>query len=270
MQQFTGPIKKLVSHLSEPITYSLPVGDENIALNPLIGRKISLAYQLEIYCVQCNRKTTKSFQQGYCYPCYRKLMDCNLCIIHPEKCNYPKNECPDTWEHEHCKQDHIIYLANSSGLKIGITRSTQLPTRWIDQGASQAIPLFKVSNRYHSGVVETLFKKYIADKTNWRKMLSVGITTFDMIAVKEELLQKAQHDLHDLSTEHPQIEWLNDPGITLSYPVHQYPPKLTALSLDKSPEITAHLLGIKGQYLLLDCGVINIRKHSGYKVTVTV
>lgn len=266
----SGPLRKLIGILNEPINYFLPIGEHKIALNELIGEMISIDFLQEIACIQCNRKTAKSFQQGYCYPCYRKLLECNLCLIHPEKCNYPKIDCPDTWEHEHCKQEHIVYLANSSGLKVGITRLSQIPTRWIDQGASQAIPLFKVNNRFHSGLVEVLFKKYIADKTNWRKMLGRDLDSYNMISVKAKLLQQAQPDLLLLASEYSEIESINDQATNLTYPISDYPMKLHNLTLDKEPKFSGKLLGIKGQYLLFDKGVMNIRKHNGYNVSFAV
>lgn len=267
MTTITGQIKKLASKFDTPIEYSFPIGDDLLPLNKMLGQTLSLSFLNEICCIQCNRKTTKSFQQGYCYPCYRKLLDCNLCVIHPEKCNYPQAECPDTWEHEQCKQEHVVYLANSSGLKVGITRFHNTITRWIDQGASQAITLFKVGNRNLSGHIEVLFKKHVADKTNWRKMLSGNPETLDMMAVKESLLNKVEKELNDHYG--PVIQRLDDPCITLSYPILEFPKKLNTLNLDKDSVVSGQLLGLKGQYLILDTGVINIRKFSGYQVAVT-
>jgi len=268
MPHIQGPIKKLTGAMGSPIQYSLPIGDEVLPFNDLLGKQISMQYLDKISCIQCGRKTSKSFQQGFCYPCYKKLLDCNLCIIHPEKCNFPQTECPDTWEHEHCKQEHIIYLANSSGLKIGITRSNQVPTRWIDQGATQAVPLFKVSNRHQSGLIETIFKQYIADKTNWRKMLSDQIEVLDMEVKRQELLSKAEASLTSFIRQHETVVTLDEQAISLSYPIIAYPNKLTPLTFDKTALLEGKLLGIKGQYLLLESGVINLRKHSGYHLSI--
>ena len=120
-----------------PVSYYLSLAEEQIPLNQFIGKKIQLNYLGKIYCIQCGRETKKSFQQGFCFPCYRRLLECNLCIIHPEKCGYYQGTCqPGDWAHAHCIQPHVVYLANTSGLKVGITRETQVPTRWIDQGAT--------------------------------------------------------------------------------------------------------------------------------------
>lgn len=264
------PLKKLTSEFTQPISYSLVLGDEQVNLNPLIGSEIELTYLQEIFCIQCNRRTTKSFQQGYCYPCYKKLMDCNLCIIFPERCKHPHETCPDTWEHAHCTKDHIVYMANSSGLKVGITRHTQVPTRWIDQGATQAIPLFKVKDRSTSGRIEVVLKKYLNDKTNWRKMLNHPVPLFDLTAAKEQLLTDARGDLDQFFAENPSCEFLDEPPVQLSYPILESPKKITAVSFEKESNISGKLMGIKGQYLLFENKVINIRKHGGYKVSLSM
>jgi hypothetical protein len=266
MPTLSGPLKKLSAKISEPVHYLLSLSEKSIALNELIGQEITIQFNQAIYCLQCDRKTSKSFQQGYCYPCYRKLLDCNLCIIHPERCNYPHKACPNTWEHAQCKQAHIVYLANTSGLKVGITRQTSLQTRWVDQGAIQGIPLLKVMNRYHAGLLEVLFKRFTGDKTNWRKMLSNGIEVIDLSQAREQLFEKAEEALNNLAVLPSEIERLNDPCLNLTYPVLRYPKKLTAFTLDKQQSIAGTLLGIKGQYLLFEEGVFNVRKHSGYHI----
>src|SRR5687767_1303709 len=131
MSSIIGNLRKLTCHYDTPIQYALVVGTEKVPLNQFIQNQISIEFLGEINCVQCERKTTKSFQQGHCFPCYQRLLECNLCIIHPERCTYPGEECPEDWAHAHCKKDHVVYLANSSGLKVGITRESQIPTRWI-------------------------------------------------------------------------------------------------------------------------------------------
>ena len=173
--------------------------------------------------------------------------------------------------------DHIVYLANSSGIKVGITRATQIPTRWIDQGATQALPIMRVATRQLSGLVEVLFKHYVADKTNWRTMLKGSATPIDLITEAKILLAKVQTDVEALQIQHglqalqPLITDDNTATITeIAYPVLQHPSKVTSLSFDKTPTIEGVLLGIKGQYLILDNGVINIRKHTAYQVSVTI
>ena len=149
-----GILRKMKSRLEQPVSYKIPLGDNEVPLNPLIAKKIKLEYSGNIFCVNCGRKSNKSFNQGYCYPCFQKLAQCDSCIIHPEKCHFDQGTCREpVWGEKYCMQDHIVYLANSSGLKIGITRATQIPTRWIDQGATQALAIIRVRTRLQSGRV---------------------------------------------------------------------------------------------------------------------
>ena len=265
-----GGLRKMRAQLALPIQYELVVGDQGACLNNYIGQSISIDYLHEIHCVQCGRKTNKSFQQGHCFPCMRKINECNNCIIHPERCLVEQGGCsPDNWWHSQCYGGHVVYLSNTSGLKIGITRESQVPTRWIDQGAMQAIPLFSTQNRYQAGIVEVAFKSFIADKTNWRTMLKQDSVFVDMIEEKESLLARARSSVDGVLDKYAdQITLLEDVAVTeLSYPVDLYPEKVSSLSLDKTDNVSGVLQGIKGQYLILDTGVINIRIFSGYLVS---
>jgi hypothetical protein len=261
------------THLDSPVSYQLPVGDETIALNPLLGKTIKLAYSGLINCIHCGRKSNKSFNQGFCYPCFKKLAQCDSCIVSPEKCHYDAGTCREPeWGESHCMQDHFVYLANSSGIKVGITRGTQIPTRWIDQGAIQALPIFRVSNRLQSGLVEVVFKDYVADKTNWRRMLKGEVDTLDLAAERDRLLAECQQAISDLQDQHGinAIESIGDGElVSIDYPVLEHPSKVSSLNFDKNPIVEGTLMGIKGQYLMLDTGVINIRKFAGYHINFT-
>lgn len=268
-----GPLRKMISQPASEIEYSLVLGDQKKLLNDFLGQPLQLRFTGKIYCIQCGRSTTKSFQQGYCYPCMQRLAECQFCIIHPEKCQIAHQACPENdWAHAQCAQPHIVYLANSSGLKVGITRETQMPTRWIDQGAFQALPIFKVANRYQSGVIEVCLKQFINDRTDWRKMLRQPAESIDLIAARDELLATATAMILSAAADFSsQVTWLYEKEmIQLDYPVRIYPQKIVTLSFDKNPLIEGILHGIKGQYLIFDRGVVNIRKYSGYEVELEV
>ncbi len=144
----------MVTSLASPIQYQLPIDDKLVSMNEHIGDSVSLHYSGEIHCIECGRRTNKSYNRGYCYPCFISLAACDLCIMKPETCHYHLGTCREPqWGETHCMQDHYVYFANSSGIKVGITRGTQIPTRWIDQGASQALAVFRVSNRLLSGKI---------------------------------------------------------------------------------------------------------------------
>ena len=166
-------------------------------------------------------------------------------------------------------QDHYVYLANSSGVKVGITRGTQIPTRWMDQGAIQAIPIFRVSNRLQSGAVEVIFKKHVADKTNWRKMLKGEVEFIDLGKERDRLFAECEADIVQLQDQYglQAIQTIGDAeAVAINYPVLEYPTKVTSMNFDKQADVEGRLMGIKGQYLILDTGVINIRKFAGYHI----
>ena len=268
-----GNVRKMQVRLDEPVSYALPLGDEVIAFNGFLEKKISLRFTGKISCTHCGRKTNKSFSQGYCYPCFQKLAQCDRCIIAPEKCHYDAGTCREpVWGDEFCMQDHIVYLANSSGIKVGITRASQVPTRWIDQGAIQALPIFRVRTRKQSGFVEMMFKQHVADKTNWRKMLKGEVEALDLLAEKERLLKECKSEIIDLQNQFGvhAVSVLNGVDVVeIAYPVIEHPEKVTSLSFDKEALVEGTLMGIKGQYLIFDNGVINIRKFGGYEIELS-
>jgi hypothetical protein len=265
-----GGLEKMQSRLADPVQYHLPVGDALVALNPLLGKKIQLQYLGAIKCTHCGKITKKSFNQGYCYPCFLKLAQCDSCIMSPEKCHYDQGTCREpAWALSHCFVEHIVYLSNTSGPKVGITRATQLPTRWIDQGAIQALPLMSVASRHQSGLLEVLFKQHIADKTSWQAMLKGSVTTQNLPALRDQLLRLIQRELEQLQGTFASdtISFMDKASVVaINYPVAAYPEKVKSLDFEKQPVVEGILQGIKGQYLLLDSGVINMRKFTAYQV----
>ncbi len=270
----TGQLKKMQTHLAAKVEYQLPIGDELIPLNALLGKDITLTYTGLINCQHCGRKTKKSFNQGYCYPCFQSLAQCDRCMMSPEKCHYDAGTCRESeWADTYCMTDHFVYLANSSGVKIGITRGNQIPTRWLDQGAVQALPIFRVSTRQQSGLVEVLFKEHVADKTNWRKMLKGEVEHIDLLAERDRLITLVDDGIRQLQERFglQAIQLITDASqLEIDYPVLEFPTKVTSFNFDKQPVISGKLMGIKGQYLILDTGVINIRKFGGYSVSLSV
>ena len=263
---------------TDPVSYTLclsghePADNQQVALNPYIGQRLRLRASGEIRCLHCQRRTKTSFNQGYCYPCFKKLAQCDRCIMSPELCHFDLGTCrePD-WGEQHCMQSHIVYLANSSGIKVGITRHSQIPTRWIDQGAIQALPIVEVSSRHLSGLVEVILKQWVSDRTNWRKMLKHEVETIDLHAERDRLLQLAKAPLADLRQRYPngRVDLLAHEKIwDFAYPARQWPDKIKTYNLEKQPEIEGTLIGIKGQYLIFDTGCFNVRKHTSYEVSI--
>lgn len=268
-----GTVRKLHSRLESPVSYQLPLGDTLTPMNALLGSTVRLRYTGKINCVHCGRLSNKSFNQGYCYPCFQKLAQCDSCIIHPEKCHFDQGTCREpAWGEEFCMQDHIVYLANSSGVKVGITRATQVPTRWIDQGAVQALPIVRVRSRLQSGSLEVMFRQHVTDKTNWRDMLREGDQIVDLKAERDHLLGICADDIKELVQRfgfHAISVLTGIDPVDIRYPVQGYPAKIASFNLDTDALVEGTLLGIKGQYLMFDTGVINIRRFSGYELEIS-
>ncbi|GAB5379358.1 MAG: DUF2797 domain-containing protein [Aliiglaciecola sp.] len=264
------------AHIGDTVAYQLPIGNDLLDVNPLIGSPISVQFSQTINCVHCQAKTKKSFNQGYCYRCLMKLAQCDSCIIKPENCHYDQGTCREPeWGEANCLQDHFVYLANTGAVKVGITRHVTdgISSRWVDQGATQAIPIMRVKNRLLSGLVETVFKQHIADKTNWRTMLKGKPDQQDLIALRERLFELVEMELDQITSEHglQAISLVDMPAVDIEYPVTHYPDKIKSINLDKELEFEGVLQGIKGQYWLLDNNrVINMRKYSGYDLSIEV
>jgi hypothetical protein len=269
-----GNIRKMKVELSSPVSYEMPIGDELFPLNDQIGKHIRLEYNGEINCISCGRQTKKSFGQGHCYPCFRDLAECDMCILKPETCHYDAGTCRQPeWGEQHCMQTHYVYLANTSGVKVGITRGSQVPTRWIDQGAGQALPIFKVQTRLQSGLLEVELKNHVSDRTDWRKMLKGDSEPMDLAEVRDRLTEECAPAIDILKNQFGDdaISFLADEEqVEIHYPVDEYPEKVKSYNFDKQAIIEGVLMGIKGQYLILDTGVLNIRKFAGYNIALQV
>jgi len=272
METLRSNLRKMIATDEQPVAYTLPFGNERLPVNPLLGKTLRLAYNGQIQCIGCRQLTKKSFNQGFCFRCFSTLAQCDLCIVKPELCHFAKGTCREPeWGQAHCIQPHYVYLANASGLKVGITRGNQIPTRWLDQGAVQALPVMLVQTRHHAGLVEVIFKKHISDRTDWRKMLKGEPETHDLAAQREDLFSRCEKDLASVSeggVENSLTRLAKEAVRTFVYPVLTYPTRVTALNLDKTSTVEGTLLGVKGQYLIFDTGVLNVRKFAGYNVEI--
>lgn len=248
----------------DPVQYFLRTEHESLALNDFLGHEIRLSFTGQIFCGICGKKTKKSFGEGLCYNCFANAPENAECIIRPELCLAHEGKGRDVeWEKKHHLQPHFVYLALVSDVKVGVTRETQIPTRWIDQGANQALILAETPYRQLAGLIEVSLKAHYTDKTNWQKMLKNEFdSSRDLLAEKEKIKSLLSPEL---------LPYLNPSNevLTIQYPVSAYPEKIKSIGFDKQPEITEKLIGIRGQYLLFEGGnVLNIRKHSGYQINI--
>jgi len=262
--EYTGNIYKMRTEHTEPITYYLMHSEGELKLNDLLGKQLSLQFKGIINCVSCGKKTKTSFGQGYCYPCFMNSPENEPCVLRPELCQAHLGIARDMeYAQTHCLQEHIVYLAVSSEIKVGVTRKTQMPTRWIDQGASFSAVLARTPNRYTAGLIEVALKAHFTDKTNWQKMLKNEIGANNLAEMLKIAKEKLPAELQIYCTNEPQ-------EFEFKYPVQQFPKKVKSLSFDKETVVQGILTGIKGQYLYFDYeNVINIRKHNGYLVQIS-
>ena len=259
-------LKKMDTELKEVVYYTLDIHGKKHNMNSYIGQNICIDWSGSVVCC-CGKKMKKFYRNsGYCYKCYWESPLASQSIFKPELCtaHLDIEERDLEWEKKFQLTTHYVYLANSSGLKVGITRGTQGVIRWMDQGASQAILVAKVPNRRFSGDIEVALKRFVADVTNWRKMLSGIPDQVDLVRMKERILEHVPN-------EYRQYILLDNTVTEIKYPVSKYPIKIKSVKLEKTPRLEGVLLGIKGQYLLFDQDrVFNIRSHEGFIVDFSV
>jgi len=264
--QHEGNIHKMHTELASPVKYFLPIGENKIDMNAVIGKEIKMNFAGQINCISCGKRTKTSFHQGFCYNCLQTAPQASESIIRPELSKAQFGIARDMeWAKKHDLVDHIVYLAVSSKVKVGVTRNHQIPTRWIDQGASSAIKLATTPNRHISGVIEVFLKNYFTDKTNWRAMLK------NEVAENINLAEEKQKVIQLLPAELQKYIDADNETTTIEYPVLQFPEKIKSIGFDKTPTIEGILKGIKGQYLIFENDtVLNIRKHNGYFLQVEI
>lgn len=262
--QIEGNILKMRTELANPVHYFLPLGENEINMNECIGKNISLEFTGQINCISCGKVTKTSFGQGFCYNCLQTAPEASESIMRPELSKAHLGIARDMeWAKKHDLINHVVYLALSNEVKVGVTRIHQVPTRWIDQGASSAIKLVTTPNRHIAGIIEVFLKKYYTDKTNWRTMLKNELAQgVDLVEEKQKVLKLLPRELQKYADPNNDI-------IEIHYPSNIVPEKINNVSFDKTPVIEGQLSGIKGQYLIFNNGsVLNIRKHNGYYLKV--
>lgn len=262
--KYRGVLTKMKTEYKSPIQYYLEMGDEVINMNQLLDKEIKISFE-KYECLSCG-KNKKIFRQGNCYNCFYESPNVGDWIIKPElsKAHLGIEDRDLEFEKQVQLQPHIVYLALSSKVKVGVTRKPEVPTRWIDQGASKALAIVEVPNRYLAGITEVALKQYVADKTSWQKMLKNEIADLNLIEERDKLIEYIPEETKQY--------FLSDNNILdLDFPVLQYPTKIKSLRLDKNPVISGKLKGIKGQYLIFEDGsVFNVRNNEGNVVSFEV
>jgi hypothetical protein len=262
--KYTSVLKKMQTEHSSPIQYYLDTDNSVLNVNQLIGKQLDISFE-HFQCMGCG-KDKKLFRNGFCYDCFYKLPQAADWIIKPElsKAHLGIEDRDLEYEKKMQLKPHIVYLANSSNIKVGVTRKNQVPTRWIDQGAHEALEIVEVPNRYLAGVAEVALKEFVSDKTNWRKMLTNTIEDVNLEEWRDKLQQYLPKEVQEYFIA-------NNKETNLNFPITKYPVKVKSLNLEKTPFYSGKLAGIKGQYLLFEDGtVFNVRSHEGHVVQLTI
>jgi len=263
--QYQAILKKMMTELGDEVQYYLNTENDFLNMNQFIGKTISFKF-LGYECLCCG-KAKKIFRQGFCYDCFYDSAQVGDWIMRPElsKAHLGIEDRDLDYEQQVQLQPHIVYLALSSNIKVGVTRKTQIPTRWIDQGASKAIEIVEVPNRYLAGITEVALKNHVSDKTSWQKMLKNDVSDDDLLQQKEALKEFIPLEAQPYFLE-------NYSKVTeINFPVVQYPVKISSVNLEKFSTISGKLMGIKGQYLIFeDQKVFNVRNSEGYKVSINI
>ena len=249
---------------ASPIQYFLSLDETSVPITQQVGKEMTLRFTGVITCIECGRKIKKTYNQGYCFPCARDLPENAMCSVRPELCEHEHgNEADREFYRKYCAIDHYVYLSLTSGVKVGITRHFNIPGRWIDQGAVRALIIAKVPERLLSGKIEVALSGHMADKTNWRKMLKGEVEEIYLTLIRDQALEWMPQDLRRYALTDQLVQ-------TFNYPIQSVPAKISSHNLDKIGELTGRLTGIKGQYLIFEKTVINMRKYAGYHIEFSV
>lgn len=258
-------LAKMPTYLTKEVNYLLKADADFIKMNALIGSTLKMKFLGEKYCASCGNRFKDLFRMGFCKNCFFTKPEAGESIIRPElsQAHEGKADRDLDFEKAYQLQPHIVYLANSAGLKVGVTRYEQRLHRWMDQGASFALVFAETTNRFEAGQIEVALKEFIGDKTLWQRMLKNEVPEVDLQAEKKTLKEKLDTQWQTFVTTDYNVQ-------ALTYPVKEYPAKVKSINLDKEPEIEATLQGIKGQYLIFEGGrVINLRGHTGYRINLS-
>ncbi|WP_320815410.1 DUF2797 domain-containing protein [Flavobacterium sp.] len=261
---YQGVLQKMQTEFLSPIQYYLVFEDSFLNVNQLIGKEISISFE-GYQCLNCG-KPKKIFRQGYCYDCFMSSASVGDWIMRPElsTAHLDVEDRDLAYEKRVQLQPHIVYLALSSDVKVGVTRKTQVPTRWIDQGAIEAIPIVEVPNRYLAGITEVALKNHFVDKTSWQKMLKNNVPNVDLIFERNSVLQWLPEEIKPYFAKEQEL-------YKIDFPITNYPTKINSLNLERTPSYSGKMMGIKGQYLLFEDGtVFNVRSNEGIVVKIEV
>ncbi|WP_373519626.1 DUF2797 domain-containing protein [Pricia sp.] len=262
--QYEGVLRKMRTEIGHPIQYYMLFEDDFLNVNQVLDKSLTIRF-IKYQCLNCG-EDRPIYRQGFCKNCFFDIPSAGDWIMRPElsTAHLDKEDRDLDYEKKVQLQPHIVYLANSSNIKVGVTRKSQVPTRWIDQGAHEAIEIVETPNRYLAGITEVALKDHVGDKTNWRKMLTNQVDDKDLVEWRNKLKTYIPDEAIDYFIA-------SNSETNLEYPVIRYPEKVKSLNLDKTPEYSGVLKGIKGQYFIFEDDIVfNVRGSEGYYVGLEI
>ncbi len=256
-----APIGRLAIEPGDPARYALRLGDVALPLNPLLGRGLSLTFTGRIFCTACAAQTSRAYGGGYCYDCFTSLARADLCMVSPDRCHHHLGTCREPeWGSAFCMQPHVVYLANTAGAKVGLTRADRTVGRWLDQGAVQGLVVCTAATRRDAGLIEAAIARHVSDRADWRKLVAADAPLLDLPALAAELRERLAL---------PCGTWVDDGYVNaLTYPVLRYGLVEQVQLQGRNTPFTSRLLGCKGSYLLFEHGAFNVSAHAGFEVRV--
>ncbi len=262
--QYEGVLRKMQTEVGHPIQYYMLFEDDFLNVNQVLDKSLTIRF-IKYQCLNCG-EDRPIYRQGFCKSCFFDIPSAGDWIMRPELsiAHLDKEDRDLDYEKKVQLQPHIVYLANSSNLKVGVTRKSQVPTRWIDQGAHEAIEIVETPNRYLAGITEVALKEHVGDKTNWRKMLTNDVDDKNLVDWRQKLKAYIPEEAMDYFIA-------SNSETHLEYPVLRYPKKVQSLILTKTPEYSGVLIGVKGQYFIFeDNTVFNVRGSEGFYVGLEI
>ena len=255
---FQGVVKKMVTELDTPVNYFIEFEDNFIHLNQFIEKSFKFKC-IGYSCLSCS-DSVNIYRQGFCKSCFFESPLAADWIMRPElsKAHLNIGDRDLDYEKKIQLQPHIVYLSNTGRIKVGVTRKSQIPYRWIDQGAHEAVELLQTPNRFLAGEAEVALKKYMSDKTNWRSMLKNERDSSNIKSSKDQAKNFLPSNL---------LHYFNDASnvVSIDFPVMEFPDNPKSIKLNKDLVFSGTLKGVKGQYLIFENNqVLNYRAHEGH------
>ncbi len=255
-----APVRKMILSVSQPAVRAwMPLGRHLVDVNALIGKPLRLSWPGMAECQSCGGIFSELHAQGFCKKCFFDSPLAGASIVRPElsTAHLGKADRDLEFERAYQLQPHTVYLADSGGIKVGVTRTRQQVTRWLDQGATRAKVLAITENRYEAGLIEVALKAHFSDKTDWRKMLAGLSFDAEFSAAVDRALGAIPAELQRFAVtdglEH-RAHWSLAPGFSAK-----------SVKLSQPGDVLEGVLaGQRGQYLgFADGRALNVRSHEG-------